>query len=104
LFTFVEEVAEALTAFKCPVVVLMAWLLNADTLACKGVELLCLVVALSHLVATRAVDISIVFMTPDELAIGTEDQGPCDAVDTRFQLSQNYCHLVLYFSQREAFT
>lgn len=97
LLTVVEEVALAVTAFECPVVVLVARLLNADALASECVELLGLVVALPHLVATGAVNISIELMAPDELAIGAGNQGLRDAVDTWFKLTEDNCNSVLYF-------
>lgn len=56
-----------------------------------------MVVALPHLVATWAVDVSIILMAPDELAIGAAYQGLCDAVDTGFKLPENNCNSVLNF-------
>ena len=97
LFTFFKQVALAGTGFKIPEVVILALLFDADALPGEGVELLVLVVALTHLVAARAVKVAVVLVAPHELAVRAGNQRVGNTTHAGLKLPENNCNSVLYF-------
>lgn len=95
-----RQVADTCALVKVEmVVIVVTHLLDTDASAVDDVPFLTLVVAVTHFVMTRAVEIAITFVPVDELSSWAEDEVAGLRVSTRFEDTCHACYEVLGLSK-----